>query len=132
MTVKELSQVYELEREIKEYDRKIDELRARRTAISAPAFDKEPTGRTDPSHSKVEALTAEIIDLEELLRLHRLQITVEHARLERYIGSIEDSAVRQIIHLRYAELLPWPEVARRMNYTQEAVKKRLYRYLEKH
>ena len=132
MTVTDLSQVFKLEKEIEWYDRRIDKLRAERTAISAPAFDKEPTGKGDPSHSKIETLTAEIIDLEELLRLHREQRAVEHQRLERYVAGVEDSDVRQIIHLRYAELKTWDETAKAMNYTVEGVKKKLYRYLEKH
>ena len=130
MTVKELSQVYELQREIDYYDRKIDELRAQRTAIQAPSFDKEPTGgHGDPSHSKVEALTAEIIDLEELMRLHRQQRVVEHQRLERFIAAVDDPTVRQIMRLRFADLKGWQEIAKEMQYSPDAVKKRLYRYL---
>lgn len=132
MTIHELSQLYFLEQEIQRYDARIDELRARRTAISAPSFDKEPGGRRDPSDSKIAALTAEIIDLENLLRLHREQRAVEHQRLERYIGTVEDAQVRQIMHYRFEDLLTWPETANRMHYSVEAVKKRLYRYLETH
>lgn len=132
MTIAELSRVYELKREIDWYDKRIDELRAQRTAISAPAFDKEPGQRGDPSRSKIETLTAEIIDLEELLRLHRQQIVIEHARLERYVATVDDPQVRQIMHLRYADLQSWSDVASAMHYSVEAVKKRLYRYLEKH
>ena len=130
MTVQELSQLYFLDQEIKRYDQRIDELRARRTAISAPAFDKEPGQRGDPSHSKIETLTAEIIDLENLLRLHREQRAVEHQRLERYISSVPDATVRQIMHYRFEDLLTWPETAKRMHYSVEAVKKRLYRYID--
>lgn len=132
MTIHELSQLYFIEQEIKRYDDRIDELRARRTAISAPSFDKEPGGRRDPTDSKIERLTAEIIDLENLLRLHREQRAVEHQRLERYISGVEDAQVRQIMHYRFEDLLTWPEIGRRMQYSVEAVKKRLYRYLETH
>lgn len=133
MTVKELSQVYELQREIEIYDRRIDDLRAQRTAIQAPGFDAEPSGKNDSPgrENKIETLTAEIIDLEELLRLHRRQRLIEHQRLERYVESVDDPVVRQIILMRFAELKSWPEVAGQMNYSVEAVKKRLYRYLEK-
>lgn len=133
MTVRELSQVYALQREIDYYDSKIDELRAQRTAIQAPSFDKEPTGgHGDPSHSKIEKLTAEIIDLEELMRLHRAQRVIESQRLERYIQAVDDTTVRQIMHLRFIELKSWQEIAVGTNYSVDAVKKRLYRYLEKH
>lgn len=133
MTIQELSQLYFLTQEIKRYDQRIDELRARRTAISAPSFDRDPgSGSRAAGDCKIERLTAEIIDLEELLRLHRDQRAVEHQRLERYISTVEDAQVRQIMHYRFEDLLTWPETARRMNYSVEAVKKRLYRYLESH
>lgn len=135
MTVRELSQVYALQREIDYYDSKIDELRAQRTAIQAPSFDKEPAGgHGDPSHSKIEKLTAEIIDLEELMRLHRSQRVIEYQRLERYLAGVDDTTVRQIMHLRFAELLPWRAVAAKMGagYSEDQLKKMLYRYLEKH
>lgn len=132
MTVKELSQVRAIQLEIEYYDRQIDRLRAQRTATQAPAFDKEPGGHGDPSHSKIETLTAEIIDLEELLRLHRRQSVVEHQRLERYIKGIKDETVAQIVHLRFLEMKSWNEIAKIMDYSPEGVKKRLYRYLEKH
>ena len=133
MTVKELSQVYELQKELEAYDRRIDELRAQRIAISAPAFDREPAGKNDgPGREcKIERLTAEIIDLEELLRLNREKRIVELQRLERYIADVGDPVVRRIIQLRFAELKSWPDIAAEMHYTADAVKKRLYRYLEK-
>lgn len=134
VTIKELSTVYVLQKEIEWYDRKIDDLRAQRTAISAPAFDKEPNGKNDSPgrENKIEALTAEIIDLEELMRLHRQQRVVEHQRLERYIQSVDDPVVRQIMQMRFAELKGWNEIAAEMHYTPDAVKKRLYRYVERH
>lgn len=134
MTVKELSQYYFLGKELEQYDRRIDELRARRVAISAPAFDKEPGGQHDPTHSKIETLTAEIIELEDLMRINREKRALERQRLERYIEGIQDSAVRQIARLRFADLKSWNEVGSRMGagYTVDALKKMLYRYLEKH
>lgn len=132
MTIKELSQVGNLQKEIDLYDRRIDALRAQRTAISAPAFDKEPGGHGDPTHSKIETLTAEIIDLEELLRLHRRQRVIELQRLERYIGAVEDTTVRQIMQMKFAELRTWQYIASRMHYSVEGAKRKLYRYLEAH
>lgn len=134
MTIGDLSQLYYLEREIKRYDQRIDELRAQRTAISAPAFDREPTGRnTGGRENKIERLTAEIIDLEELLRLNREKRVVEKQRLERFISSVDDSLTRQVMELRFSELLPWNAVAARIGGSStDALKKMLYRYLEKH
>lgn len=136
VTIKDLSTVYVLQKEIEWYDRKIDDLRAQRTAISAPAFDKEPNGKNDSPgrENKIEALTAEIIDLEELLRLHRQQRAIEYNRIERFIASVDDPAVRQVMRLRFEELLTWRDVAAKMGpcYTEDQLKKMLYRYVERH
>ena len=136
MTIDDLYQLRDLEREIKRYDQRIDELRAQRTAISAPPFDREPSGRNDSPgrESKIERLTAEIIDLEELLRLNREKRIVEKQRLERFIAGVDDSMTRQVMELRFNELLPWNAVAARMGggSSVDALKKMLYRYLERH
>ena len=136
MKVDDLSQLYYLDREIKRYDQRIDELRAQRTAISAPPFDREPSGKNDSPgrESKIERLTAEIIDLEELLRLNREKRVVEKQRLERFISGVDDSLTRQVMELRFSELLPWNAVAARMGggSSVDALKKMVYRYLERH
>lgn len=135
MTLDDLSQLYYLDKEIKRYDQRIDELRAQRTATAAPAFDREPSGKNDsPGRvSKIERLTAEIIDLEELLRLNREKRVVEKQRLERFIDGVDDSLTRQVMELRFSELLPWNAVAARIGGSSvDALKKMVYRYLERH
>lgn len=136
MTYEDLYRVKDLDAEIKRYDQRIDELRAQRTAISAPAFDREPSGRNDSPgrESKIERLTAEIIDLEQLLHINREKRIVEKQRLERFISSVDDSTVRRIIELRFNAVLSWNEVAARMGsgYTVGSLKMMLSRYLERH
>lgn len=135
MTYDDLYQLRDLEREIKRYDQRIDELRAQRTAINAPAFDREPSGRNDSPgrESKIERLTAEIIDLEELLRLSREKRVIEKQRLERYISQVDDSLTRQVMELRFNALLSWNQIAARMpGSTVGSLKMMLGRYLERH
>lgn len=135
MTYNDLYQLRDLDREIKRYDQRIDELRAQRTAINAPAFDREPSGRNDSPgrESKIERLTAEIIDLEELLRLSREKRVIEKQRLERYISQVDDSLTRQVMELRFNALLSWNQIAARMpGSTVGSLKMMLGRYLERH
>lgn len=136
MTYEDLYRVKDLDAEIKRYDQRIDELRAQRAAISAPAFDREPSGKNDSPgrESKIERLTAEIIDLEQLLHINREKRIVEKQRLERFISSVDDSTVRRIIELRFNAVLSWNEVAARMGsgYTVGSLKMMLSRYLERH
>ena len=135
MTYDDLYQLRDLEREIKRYDQRIDELRAQRTAINAPAFDRGPSGRNDSPgrESKIERLTAEIIDLEELLRLSREKRVIEKQRLERYISQVDDSLTRQVMELRFNAQLSWNQIAARMpGSTVGSLKMMLGRYLERH
>ena len=135
MTYDDLYQLRDLEREIKRYDQRIDELRAQRTAISAPPFDREPSGKNDSPgrESKIERLTAEIIDLEDLLRLNRAKRAVEKQRLERYISGVDDSLTRQIMELKFNAGLSWNEIAARIpGNTVGSLKMTLSRYLERH
>ena len=135
MNYDDLYQLRDLEREIKRYDQRIDELRAQRTAINAPAFDREPSGRNDSPgrESKIERLTAEIIDLEELLRLSREKRVIEKQRLERYISQVDDSLTRQVMELRFNAQLSWNQIAARMpGSTVGSLKMMLGRYLERH
>lgn len=136
MTYDDLYRVKDLEQEIQRYDQRIDELRAQRVAISAPAFDREPSGRNDGpgGDNKIERLTAEIIDLEQLLHINREKRVIEKQRLERYIASVDDSTVRRIMELRFYAVLSWNDVAAKMGsgYTVGSLKMMLSRYLERH
>lgn len=137
MNVQELSTYYYLQQEIERYDRRITQLREERKAIRGPRYNSNGAGRGGTTENKIEALTAEIIDLEELLVLNRKKRTKELARLERYIAGVADPAARTVIDLRFRELLSWDGVAARMAQTgdvrtADCWKKVLYRYLEKH
>lgn len=136
MTYDDLYRVKDLEQEIQRYDQRIDELRAQRVAISAPAFNREPSGRNDGpgGDNKIERLTAEIIDLEQLLHINREKRVIEKQRLERCIASVDDSTVRRIMELRFYAVLSWNDVAAKMGsgYTVGSLKMMLSRYLERH
>ena len=108
MTKKELSQLYYLNREIEELQRRIEELECATTSTSTPI-----TGM--PSvHSvrdKLGDYVAEIVDLKGLLDLNMKKCFYELNRLNRYIQSIADSEMRMILSLRYINGLGWEQVA---------------------
>lgn len=137
MTIKDLSSYYYLQQEIARYDERITRLREERETMRGPRYDSIGAGRGGTPENKIEALTAEIVDLEDLLALNRKKRTKELDRLERYISSVKDPVARTVIDLRFRELLSWDGVAARMAKTGDARtadcwKKILYRYLEKH
>ena len=130
MTLKELSQLYWLNREIEADQRRLDELERMIGSPSSPQLTGMPHAPNN-NESKVERLVAEIVDLRAIIAARQIQCIHERARLERWISEIPDSLTRQIFHLRFSECLSWAAVAQRIGggNAEASVKKRCYRYL---
>lgn len=131
MTNKELSQLYYLNKEIKQLESKLMELET--TAYKAtPNLTGMPgSGKCS---DKVGRYAAEIADLKALINLNIEKCWHEKRRLERYIQSIDDSLIRQIFQLRYIEGKKWEDVAASLggNNTENSVKQIHSRYLRSH
>lgn len=130
MTLKELSQLYYLNREIEMDRRRLEEQRAKSESPGSPRFDGMPKSRS--AVSKVERYAAEIADLEAIIAAKRQQCIHERNRLERYIADIDDSLTRQIFKLRFVDGLSWLRVAQRIGSTEKNVSIICYRYIKKH
>ena len=88
-----------------------------------------------PSGHKRDALgdyVAVVADLEQQLLRYIRRRTLERKRLHRYIQSVEDTQMRQILTLRYARGLPWCQVAMELGggNTANAIFQRHKRFLE--
>lgn len=131
MTVKELSQLFYLTREIEADQRRLDELEQAAGAPSASNLTGMPRA-PHSNESKVERLAAEIVDLQAIIAARQIQCIHERARLERWINEIPDSLTRQIFHYRFVEGLSWLQVARRIGggNTEGSVKMTCYRYMK--
>ena len=130
MTLKELSQLYYLNREIEMDKRRLQELEARalpggQTLTGMP----HSSGVTD----KVGEYAAEIADLRGIIEAKHQQCLYERSRLERYISGIDDSLTRQIFTYRFVNGLPWEQVAACIGggNTGDGCRKAVRRYLER-
>lgn len=130
MTLKDLSQLYYLNREIEMDQRRLEELRAKAGSPGSPRFDGTPHSKS--TVSKVERYAEEIADLEAIIAAKQEQCIHERNRLERYINNIDDSRLRMIFKLRFVNGLQWPQVAAHIggNNTVKSVSKACYRYLD--
>ena len=130
MTLKELSQLYYLNREIERDQERLDALRERAAAAGAPNTDGMP--KSPGYENRIEHYIAEIVDLEAIIRAKISLCMHERNRLERYIADIPDSLTRQIFALRFINGLSWVHIALDVGggNTEEGVRKRVYRYLE--
>jgi len=108
VTKKELSQLYYLNREIEEQQRRLVELET-----AAISFASAITGmpRAYGISDKLAENAVEIADLKELLSLNLKKCICELNRLNQYINSIDDSQIRMILSLRYINGLCWRQIA---------------------
>lgn len=131
MTLKELSQLYYLTREIDADQRRLEELSEAAGAPSSTNLSGMPRAPYSVD-SKIERMVAEIVDLQAIIAARQIQCVHERARLERWISEIPDSLTRQIFHYRFVECLNWVQVALRVGggNTEDGVRQRVYRYLK--
>lgn len=108
MTKKELSQLYNLSKEIKAKEEQLEQLKAIAESTTAQLSDMpHGSGVSD----KIGKTVAEISDIKSLIQLKIQEYWHEYNRLMRYINSIDDSLVRQIMTLRYINGMTWNAVA---------------------
>lgn len=108
MTKKELSQLYYLKKEIKEQQKRLEELETLATACTAKITGMpHGTGIND----KIGKYAAQIADLKGLLGLNLKKCFYELNRINRFIESVQDSEMRMILTLRYIQNLSWQKVA---------------------
>ena len=129
MTLKELSQLYYLNREIEMDQHRLRELEAK-ALPGAQVITGRPhgTGVVD----KVGEYAAEIADLRGIIEAKHQQCLYERSRLERYIAGIDDSLTRQIFTYRFINGLPWVQVAACIGgNTPDGCRMTVKRYLER-
>ena len=131
MTLKELSQLYYLNREIEMDQQRLRELEVK-ALPGAQVITRMPHG--SGVSDVVGRYAAEIADLRGIIEAKHQQCLYERSRLERYIAGIDDSLLRQIFTYRFINGLPWHQVAACTGggNTADSVRMACYRYLGKH
>lgn len=131
MTVKELSQLYWLNREIEADKRRLEELESMVLSPKTQNLNRMP--RTSGCGDSMARRVADIIDLKAIISAKQQQCVYERNRLERYINSIPDSLTRQIFSLRFINGLSWIQTAMSIGggNTEDGVRKRVYRYIKR-
>ena len=131
MTLKELSQLYHLNREIEMDKERLERLRALISSPSGPNLTGVAGGGSH--ENRLERYVAEIVDLEAIISAKVTQCLHERSRLERYIADIPDSLIRQIFTLRFINGLSWDACAAHIGggNTWKNLSNICYRYIEK-
>ena len=130
MTKKELSQLYYLKKEIKEQQRRIAELEAVATNCSTKITGL-PSGKG--ISDKIGNYAAQIADLKALLDLNLKKCFYELNRLDRFIQSVKDPLLRQILTCRFVNGYSWRKIAYTVggNNTPDGLRVKMMRFLQK-
>ena len=114
-------------KEIKEQQRRLSEPEAVATS-SCAKITGLPNG--NGVSDKIANYATEIADLKSLLDLNLKKCFYELNRLNRFICSIDDTFIKQIMVCRFEHHMSWRESARMLggNNKPESIRKRLHRY----
>lgn len=124
MTKKELSQIYYLNKELKMWQ---EESRRLEESIGSHKWsDGMPKGNgiSDPTGK----LGAELAECKIMVAIKMVEIQVQKNKLIKYIDTISDSLMRQIVFYRCVACLNWSQVAAKIGESEDAIKKRFYRW----
>ena len=158
MTVKELSKLYRLNREVELNMRQLEKLEAERDEdarllqelrltmgdVSSPVLSDMPKAHTVGSptenavmrraqlESNIQRKHDAVLDMRVLISTRQTLCLLERKRLEEYINTVDDSLLRQIFTLRFVNGLPWDQVALCIGGGNkgETVRKMCYRHLK--
>ncbi|RPF48236.1 hypothetical protein EDD70_1051 [Hydrogenoanaerobacterium saccharovorans] len=147
MKKKELSQLFylnkeiaqleqhkqELQHQIRNLGKTSDTVKGSSTSYPFVLHSILVTGIRSKDKERVLRLKADLADIEKLIDLRSQQCVVEYNRLMRYINTIDDSLIRQILTLRFVNNLPWNRVASNIggSNTEDSVRKACVRFLQK-
>lgn len=131
MTKQELSQLYFLNCEIEQLKKRIAELESAATSTTQSITGMPHVGGIADKAGKY---ASEIADLKELLELNLKKCFYELNRINRYISSVDDPLIRQIIMYRFVNGLNWFQIEYHIGggNNAECLRKKLYRYLKSH
>lgn len=131
MTLKELSQLYYLNREIKRDEERLNELKMTQLKVT-PNYAGMPKAKGKINDTMAQNV-AYIVDLEQMLRLNIEKRYYEEKRIMNFICSIDDCFLRLIFKLRFIDCKKWNTIALEVGggNTDATVKMACFRYLQK-
>lgn len=141
MDAQRLKQYRALQREIKQLERQLRQIKASRSRPGRMVADTVQTSSPDWPYTEHTLrirgwLPGGMVDkdqikqLEDLLEDRKRRCVAELVALEGYISSITDSKTRQLLSLRYVEGLTLQEVAQEVGYDRSVVGKKIKQALK--
>ena len=123
MTANEyLSQVYNLKRKIKYDLSRLEELRELSCSISAPAYDRVPSGTRNTEAPFVKALER-IWDKEDEINRELDELERKQKEIQSVIERLTDVDERYVLLYRYMQGMKWDEISLEMHASMSTIKR---------
>lgn len=124
MTRKELYQVYLLKKELTMWEKRLAELREK-SLVGSQKIDGMPFANTNETHDAMFEHISRIMELQADIDTIRLNIEKNIADIEKYIVTLDDSLLRQIIEYRCCQCKSWEQTSAMIGYgtTSESIRK---------
>lgn len=128
-TRKDLSQLYYLKREIRNDERRLQDMKDAATKITQSMSGMPGSGKK----SDKTAIAAEIADLESIIRSKNKMCVAHYNRIMRYVAEIDDSFMRQIITYRHVDMMKWRDIAQKIGggNSEDGIRMAYTRFVEK-
>lgn len=129
MDKKELNQIYYLEKEIDMWRKALNRLQSR-SLLPSQEITGMPFG--SGTSDKVGNLAVTEVDIKDKIEELQKKVYEEQYKLLKYIETIDDSLMRQIMYHRHVLCMKWNEVAMTIGggNTEDSVRKAHDRFLE--
>lgn len=129
MTKRDLKQIYYIKQEIELYENELRDMRYKSLA-KGQQLTGLPTG-SGLTSDQVGSLATNIVETTKIIEGKIIELRKKEAQVYDFLGTVEDSWMRQIIYLRNVNLLSWTDIASKMggNNTEGSVKVAYHRYI---
>ena len=79
------------------------------------------------------AIAAEIADLRSIIRSKNEMCVAHYNQIMRFVASVDDSLIRQVITYRHIDMMKWRDIAQKIGggNSEDGIRKAYTRYIEK-
>jgi len=125
MTIKELSNYYYIDKQIKQLQNKLEELEEKLLG-SSQITDMPRSGRVS---KPTEDIAIKIAELKKVIVEKRNRLIEENIFIEKYIDTVSDAEIQTIIRMRFIELKNWYAIGKELGFDYTWCCRKLHRYM---
>lgn len=129
MTFEDVSQIYYINKEIKELYRELAELR-QQSFVKPISISDMPRG--GDSKDLLIEYTNSVLEIEDMIRYSLMKLQRERKKIEQFLDTIEDPELRLIMRLRCVNNMGWKEIGEEVGCERTTVSKKFYKYFRVH